>query len=53
MVDQTVFSAAYHEVLNTQVHEGTTFDYIRISGTPGQGTCTAPSYGDTGPCQLP
>ena len=31
---------ADYEVLNTQVPEGTTFDYIRISGTPGLGTCT-------------
>ena len=28
---------AVHEVLTTQVPEGTTFDYIRISGTPGLG----------------
>ena len=40
---------AVHEELTTQVPEGTTFDYIRISGTPGLGTCTTPSYGDTGP----
>jgi hypothetical protein len=39
---------AYLEVLNTQVPAGTTFDYIRISGTPGLGTCTTPAYGDTG-----
>ena len=39
---------ADHEVLNTQVPEGTTFDYIRISGTPGLGTCTTPPYGGTG-----
>lgn len=36
------------EVLNTQVPAGTTFDYIRISGTPGLGTCTRPPYGGTG-----
>jgi hypothetical protein len=39
---------AVHEVLNTQVPEGTTFDYIRISGTPGLGTCTTPPYQGTG-----
>ncbi len=39
---------AEHEVLMTQVPEGTTFDYIRISGTPGLGTCTHPPYGGTG-----
>jgi outer membrane protein assembly factor BamB len=39
---------ADYEVLNTQVPEGTTFDYIRISGTPGLGTCTHPPYGGTG-----
>jgi hypothetical protein len=37
-----------HEVLTTQVPEGTTLDYIRISGTPGLGTCTAPPYQGTG-----
>ncbi len=37
------------EVLNTQVPAGTTLDYIRISGTPGLGTCTAPPYQGTGP----
>ena len=36
------------EVLNTQVPAGTTFDYLRISGTPGLGTCTHPPYGGTG-----
>ena len=36
------------EVLNTQVPAGTTLDYIRISGTPGLGTCTAPPYQGTG-----
>jgi uncharacterized repeat protein (TIGR01451 family) len=40
---------AVHEVLNTQVPAGTTFDYIRISGTPGLGTCTHPPYQGTGP----
>ena len=39
---------AHLEVLNTQVPEGTTFDYIRISGTPGVGTCTTPPYAGTG-----
>lgn len=39
---------AVQEVLNTQVPAGTTFDYIRISGTPGLGTCTHPPYGETG-----
>jgi hypothetical protein len=41
-------SNADHEVLNTQVPAGTTFDYIRISGTPGLGTCTHPPYQGTG-----
>ena len=41
-------SDAVHEVLTTQVPEGTTFDYIRISGTPGLATCTAPPYKGTG-----
>jgi PKD repeat protein len=41
-------SNAVHEVLNTQVPAGTTFDYIRISGTPGLGTCTNPPYQGTG-----
>jgi len=36
------------EVLNTQVPAGTTFNYIRISGTPGLGTCTTPPYKGTG-----
>jgi hypothetical protein len=36
------------EVLNAQVPAGTTFDYIRISGTPGLGTCTHPPYQGTG-----
>jgi Domain of unknown function DUF11/PQQ enzyme repeat len=39
---------AVHEVLNTQVPPGTTFNYIRISGTPGLGTCTTPKYLGTG-----
>jgi Domain of unknown function DUF11 len=39
---------ADQEVLNTQVPEGTVFDYIRISGTPGLGTCTHPPYQGTG-----
>ena len=36
--------AADQEVLMTQVPTGTTFDYVRISGTPGLGTCTTPPY---------
>ena len=37
------------EVLsNLQVPAGTTFDYVRISGTPGLGKCTTPPYGGTG-----
>jgi outer membrane protein assembly factor BamB len=39
---------AVHEVLNTQVPAGTTFNYIRISGTPGLGTCTHPAFQGTG-----
>ena len=39
---------AVHEVLTTQVPAGTTLDYIRISGTPGLGTCTTPPYEGTG-----
>jgi Domain of unknown function DUF11 len=39
---------ADQEVLITRVPDGTTFDYIRISGTPGLGTCTTPPYGGTG-----
>jgi uncharacterized repeat protein (TIGR01451 family) len=39
---------AVQEVLNTQVPAGTIFDYIRISGTPGLGTCTHPPYQGTG-----
>jgi uncharacterized repeat protein (TIGR03803 family) len=39
---------ADYEVLMTQVPAGTTFDYIRISGTPGLGTCTTPPYQGTG-----
>jgi hypothetical protein len=30
------------------VPAGTTFDYVRISGTPGLGKCTTPPYGGTG-----
>ena len=45
-------SNANHEVLNTQVPAGTTFDYIRISGTPGLGTCTTPPYQGTGEDRL-
>jgi len=41
-------SNANLEVLNTQVPAGTTFNYIRISGTQGLGTCTTPPYGGTG-----
>jgi outer membrane protein assembly factor BamB len=41
-------SNADFEVLNTQVPAGTTFDSIRISGTPGLGTCTTPPYQGTG-----
>jgi hypothetical protein len=40
--------SAVHEVLKTQVPAGTTFDYIRISGTLGLGTCTTPPYQGTG-----
>ena len=39
---------ADQEVLTTQVPAGTTFDYIRISGTPGLGTCTTPPYQGNG-----
>jgi uncharacterized repeat protein (TIGR01451 family) len=39
---------AVHEVLTTQVPEGTTLDYVRISGTPGLRTWTTPPYGGTG-----
>ncbi len=42
-------NVAYLEELKTQVPAGTTFDYIRISGTEGLGTCTTPPYGGTGP----
>jgi outer membrane protein assembly factor BamB len=41
-------SNAVHEVLTTQVPEGTNLDYIRVSGTPGLGTCTSPPYQGTG-----
>src|SRR5262249_10128437 len=40
---------AYLEVLNTQVPAGTVFEYLRISGTPGLGTCERPPYLGTGP----
>jgi hypothetical protein len=36
------------EVLNTQVPAGTVIEYLRISGTPGLGTCTRPPYHQTG-----
>jgi len=36
------------EVLTTEVPPGTTFDHIRISGTPGLGTCFTPQFGGTG-----
>jgi outer membrane protein assembly factor BamB len=39
---------ADYEVLKTEVPDGTTFDYIRISGTKGLGTCTTPPYEGTG-----
>jgi len=39
---------AVQEVLRTQVPAGTTFDYIRISGTAGLSTCTHPPYGGSG-----
>jgi Domain of unknown function DUF11 len=42
-------NVAYLESLKTQVPAGTTFDYVRISGTQGLGTCTTPPYGGTGP----
>jgi Domain of unknown function DUF11 len=45
-------SNAYYEVLNTQVPEGTVFDYIRISGTPGLGTCTHTPYLGAGPIPI-
>ena len=41
-------SNADYEVLNTQVPTGTILDYVRISGTPGLGTCTTPPYQGTG-----
>jgi hypothetical protein len=43
---------AVHEVLNTQVPAGTVFDYIRISGTPGLGTCTYTPYLGAGPIPI-
>ncbi len=39
---------ASHEVLTTHVPAGTTFDYVRVSGTPGLATCSHPPYGGTG-----
>ena len=39
---------AVQEVLNTQVPAGTIFEYIRISGTPGLGTCVRPRYHESG-----
>jgi len=41
-------SNADHEVLNTQVPAGTTFDSIRISGTSALESCTTPPYQGTG-----
>jgi N-acetylneuraminic acid mutarotase len=43
---------AAQEVLNTQVPAGTVFDYIRISGTPGLGTCTYTPYLGAGPIPI-
>jgi outer membrane protein assembly factor BamB len=43
---------ADQEVLNTQVPAGTVFDYIRISGTPGLGTCTHTPYLGAGPIPI-
>ncbi len=43
---------ADQEVLNTQVPEGTVFDYIRISGTPGLGTCSYTPYLGAGPIPI-
>jgi outer membrane protein assembly factor BamB len=45
-------SDADQEVLNTQVPAGTVFDYIRISGTPGLGTCTHTPYLGAGPIPI-
>jgi outer membrane protein assembly factor BamB len=44
--------AAAQELLNTQVPAGTVFDYIRISGTPGLGTCTHTPYLGAGPIPI-
>ena len=41
-------AAAVNEVLTTRVPAGTTFDYVRVSGTPGLASCTHPPYGGTG-----
>jgi len=43
---------AIHEVLNTQVPAGTTFDYIRISGPTGLGTCTSSAIPGNGTNRL-
>jgi Domain of unknown function DUF11 len=43
---------AAQEVLKTQVPAGTVFDYIRISGTPGLGTCTHTPYLGAGPIPI-
>jgi outer membrane protein assembly factor BamB len=43
---------ADQEVLNTQVPAGTVFDYIRISGTPGLGTCSYTPYLGAGPIPI-
>jgi glucose dehydrogenase len=43
---------AVQEVLNTQVPEGTVFDYIRISGTPELGTCSYTPYLGAGPIPI-
>lgn len=40
---------ADQEVLTTHVPAGMTFEYIRLSGTPGLGTCTTPPIGGRGP----
>jgi outer membrane protein assembly factor BamB len=43
---------ADREVLKTQVPAGTVFDYIRISGTPGLGTCSYTPYLGSGPIPI-
>jgi PQQ-like domain/Domain of unknown function DUF11 len=40
------------EVLKTHVPAGTVFDYIRISGTPGLGTCSYTPYLRAGPIPI-